>query len=141
MIPTNNTADTLTELVATFGDTPLFDFDTGCFVLRDGRPVMASYDQAIEQWARMLLSTENGKFPIYDGFGVSLYQFIGRRDLPVGVVDSEIRRQVTEQMLQHPEIVSVTSFETERTPKGAKISFTILSKRGTTQRMEAGLLG
>jgi hypothetical protein len=141
LIPTNNTADTLTATTLTFGETPLFDFEAGRFVLRDGCPVMASYDQAIEQWARMLLSTENGKFPIYDTFGVSIYQFIGRRDLPIGVVDSEIKRQVTEQMLQHPEIVSLTGFETERTHKGAKISFTILSKRGTTQRMEAGLLG
>ncbi|MFH5182942.1 DUF2634 domain-containing protein [Paenibacillus sp. TAB 01] len=141
MIPTNNTASILPATAIPFGLAPLFDFETGQTVFQDGRPVMADYGQAIEQWVRMLLGTERGKYPIYSDFGVSLYQFIGRRDLPVGVVDSEVKRQVSEQLLMHPEITGITGFSTKRTPKGAEISFMVQTKQGAAQRLEVRLNG
>lgn len=116
----------------TLGKVFLFDFNNKRHVLRDGKPVEATYDEAIRQWLTMLLITEANKFKVYkdSGFGVEFLQFIGRRDLPVGVIVSEIKRQLEEKALEHPEIEGLSDFEIVRKNNIASISFSVQTKRG-----------
>ena len=116
----------------TLGKVFLFDFNTKRHVLRDGKPVETTYEEAIKQWLTMLLITEVNKFKVYkdSGFGVEFLQFIGRRDLPVGVIVSEVKRQLEEKALQHPEIEGLSDFEIVRENNVAVISFNVQTRRG-----------
>lgn len=110
----------------------LFDFDKKCHVLKDGKPVLATYEQAIQQWLTMLLITEAGKFKVYQDneFGLEVSQFIGRRDVPLGVILSEVSRQIEEKALEHPEIEELNNFNIERDGSMAVISFDVITKQG-----------
>ena len=116
----------------TLGKVFLFDFNTKRHILRDGKPVEATYEEAIKQWLTMLLITEVGKFTVYkdSGFGVEFLQFIGRRDLPLGVIISEVKRQLEEKALEHPEIEGLSDFEIIRENNVVAISFSVQTKRG-----------
>ena len=116
----------------TLGKVFLFDFNTKRHVLRDGKPVETTYEEAIKQWLTMLLITEVNKFKVYkdSGFGVEFLQFIGRRDLPVGVIVSEVKRQLEEKALQHPEIEGLSNFEIVRENNVAVISFNVQTRQG-----------
>lgn len=121
----------------TLGKVFLFDFNNKRHVLRDGKPVEATYDEAIRQWVTMLLLTEVNKFKVYEdsGFGVEFIQFIGRRDLPVGVIVSEVKRQLEEKALEHPEIEGLSDFEIVRNSNLVSINFNVQTKRGLIENV------
>ncbi|KQX69223.1 DUF2634 domain-containing protein [Paenibacillus sp. Root444D2] len=135
MFPQFNTTATSTNTLTgerSLGRVFLFDFDTKQHVLIDGKPVEATYEQAIQQWIKTLILTEAGKYRVYDdsGFGLSLYQFISRRDIPIGVINSEVKRQIEEQVLKHPEISSIQNFSTTRNNGMITISCNVVTKNG-----------
>ncbi|SMG58189.1 DUF2634 domain-containing protein [Paenibacillus aquistagni] len=115
-----------------WGRCSFFDFNERKHVLVDGKPILATYEEAIKQWLTMLLITEPDKYRVYRGtsFGIELAHFIGRRDLPIGVILSETKRQIEEKALLHPEILEVDEFEIRRSNGVAEISFTVTTKRG-----------
>ena len=117
----------------------LFDFKNKCHVLKDGKPVLATYAEAVQQWLTMLLITEVGKYVVYQDtdFGMELGQFIGRRDLPLGVVLSEVSRQIEEKALEHPEIEEVSNFSIDRDRSYAIISFDVVTKQGVIEGIQS----
>lgn len=117
----------------------LFDFNEKRHVLKDGKPVLATYEQAITQWLTMLIITEVDKYKVYkeSGFGLELYRFIGRKDIPVGVILSEVSRQIEEKALEHPEIEALEDFEIERDGSRATISFTVITKQGVIEAFKS----
>lgn len=121
-----------TETILPMGTVFLFDFNTKRHILRDGKPVKATYDESIRQWLTMLLLTEVNKFKVYQnsGFGVEFLQYIGRRDLPLGVLISEVKRQLEEKALLHPEIEGLNNFEIARENNIAVITFDVQTKQG-----------
>jgi hypothetical protein len=110
----------------------LFDFDERKFVLKDGKPVEATYEEAIRQWVAMVLITEKDKYGVYKGsdFGLSIAQFIGRKDVPLATISSETKRQIEEQLVQHPEILGIADFSMTRQDGKAIISFSVQTKQG-----------
>ncbi|MBO7747346.1 DUF2634 domain-containing protein [Paenibacillus sp. MWE-103] len=123
---------------APLGRVFLFDFETRRFVLQDGKPVEASHEQAIYQWVMMLLITEPDQYPIYTdtGFGMQFKHFIGRRDIPIGVINSELRRQLEEKVLLHPEITGIDNAMVTRAENEAVLSLQVQTLRGLTVTME-----
>ncbi|MED5017937.1 DUF2634 domain-containing protein [Paenibacillus chibensis] len=117
----------------------LFDFEEKRYVLRDGKPVEASYDEAIRQWVTMLLITEIDQYFIYADteFGIGIKQFIGRRDIPLGVINSEVKRQITEQVTKHSQITGVDNFEIAREDGKAKLTFSVSTLRGVVDGIES----
>ncbi|GIP17758.1 hypothetical protein J40TS1_34000 [Paenibacillus montaniterrae] len=110
-----------------------FDFEQRKFVFASGKPVGASYEDAIKQWIDMVLLSEQGKYKVYGDidFGLSISQFIGRKDLPISTISSEVRRQVEEQLTKHSEIVSVDDFNFERQDNKAVITFSVQTVNGS----------
>ncbi|MFD1957331.1 DUF2634 domain-containing protein [Paenibacillus thailandensis] len=110
----------------------LFDFDTKQYVLKNGRPVEATYTEAIRQWVTMLITTELDQYPVYQGtgFGLVLKNYIGRRDVPIAAINSELRRQIEEKVIMHSQIVGIDNFKV--TTEGGKsvISFTVKTVKG-----------
>ena len=63
---------------------PLFDFETGKMIIKDGKVVYGDKKKNIEQWIRLLILTQVDKFKVYQGtnFGMlDLYNLIGNNYL------------------------------------------------------------
>jgi len=131
-------ANTLSQ-GASLGKVFLFDFNKRQYVLQDGKPVEASYEQAISQWVIKLLITELDQYPVYrkTNFGLRFKHFIGRRDLPIGVINSELKRQIEEKLKLHPQITGVTDFSFTREGGKGKMSFTVQTLRGVIEITES----
>ena len=76
------------------GRTPLFNFDTGQYVIRDGKVVECTQEEAIRQWVGFLIKTPAERFEVYEGteFGTYIHNLIGWKD--AGFVASEIKRDL-----------------------------------------------
>ncbi|MWC26626.1 DUF2634 domain-containing protein [Paenibacillus sp. MMS18-CY102] len=129
--------DTLTS--PSLGNVFLFDFESNSVVIRDGKPVLATYEQAIRQWVTLLIITEIDQYPIYDGtgFGLEFKHYIGRRDLPAGVISSELKRQLEEKVLLHPEITGISDMEVDRLDSKVILTFQVETKRGIVEAVES----
>lgn len=120
----------------------LFDFNSKQFVMKDGRPAEATYEQAIKQWVSMILITEQGKFRIYQGLdhGVQFASFIGRKDIPAAVIGSEVKRQIEEQLTRHPEIEGIEAFAIARSNGKAVIQFSVQTRLGLIEGIESEVI-
>lgn len=110
----------------------LFDFENGRYVLKDGKMVEATYEEAIRQWIVMLIVTELDHYKVYKdtGFGLELRNFVSRRDIPLGIINSEIKRQLEEKIIRHPQIVGIENFSTQRDDGKLIVTFTTLTLKG-----------
>ncbi|MNC27826.1 hypothetical protein D3C75_760140 [compost metagenome] len=131
-------AVTASSSSTTMGRVFLFDFTERAFVLSNGRPVEATYEEAIRQWVTMVITTEQDKYGVYNGdaFGLKVIQFIGRKDLPTSAIISELRRQIEEQLTKHPEITGIANFTVTRSDSIARISFSLKSRNGLIEGVE-----
>lgn len=146
MFPENNITlediETLSTVSATMGKVFLFDFDTRQYVLVNGKPVIANYEQAIVQWITFLLTSETDTFAVYKGtsFGISLKQFIGNRDVDKSIIESEIERQLIEKLILHPEIINIEEISFTRDGSKAMISFNVITKKGVINGIESEVI-
>ncbi|KOR88783.1 DUF2634 domain-containing protein [Paenibacillus solani] len=123
---------------ATMGKVFLFDFKEQKYVLKDGKPVEASYEEAIKQWVSMVLITETDKYPVYGPeFGIGIAKFIGRKDIPLATITSEVGRQITETIVLHPEVTGIEELNVKRGEGKAILSFRILTRRGIIDGFES----
>ena len=81
------------------------------------------------------------KYKIYtedetEDFGISIYKYIGQRNIPLIYLSSELKREIEEQLLQHRFIESITNYSTERVNRGLHIQFTVLLKNSETINKE-----
>ncbi|MGN1414060.1 MAG: DUF2634 domain-containing protein [Anaerovoracaceae bacterium] len=108
------------------GRTPLFDFTTGSYVIRDGKIVECSQEEAVRQWIGFLVKTAAEKYPVYDDteFGTYIENYIGYKD--IGFVSSEIKREVEEKAMGNRAIKSIENFEAEKDGSKLKVSLTVI---------------
>jgi hypothetical protein len=114
------------------GKTYLFDFETGEFILQDGKLVVASRLEAVELWIKKIIRTEKFKFKIYEKseeerneeYGITFKSLIGKK-LPQEMIKSEIKRELTEVLTKHPVIEKLSSFSVIQEGLKVTISFTV----------------
>lgn len=108
------------------GRTPLFDFGTGSYVIRDGKIVECTQEEAVRQWIGFLIKTAAEKFAVYEGtdFGTYIENYIGYKD--VGFVSSEIKREIEEKAAMNRAIKAIENFETEKDGSRLKVSLTVI---------------
>ena len=118
----------------TIGRTPLFDFASGSYVIRDGKVVECTQEEAVRQWVGFLVKTAAEKFRVYDGteFGTYIENYIGYKD--VGFVASEIKREVEEKALLNRAIKSIEDFEAEK--EGSRLHITLTVVMQTDEEVE-----
>ena len=94
----------------------LFDFDTGDFVVRDGKLIECDGIEAVKVWIEKILRTEKGGFHIYDNteYGARLEDLIIGNNYSVAFIESELKREIEEALLQNPQIRAVSSIEITR---------------------------
>lgn len=94
----------------------LFDFDTGDFVVRDGKLIECDGIEAVKVWIEKILRTEKGRFKIYDDteYGAKLEDLIIGNSYSVAFIESELKREIEDALLQNPQIRSVTNMKITR---------------------------
>lgn len=92
--------------------TYLFDFDTGDFVIQDGKLVPCDGIEAVKVWIEKIIRTEKGRYPIYDGtdYGCHLEDLIIGNNFSSEFIEAELRREIEEALLRNPQITNVSGF-------------------------------
>lgn len=107
----------------------LFDYETGQHIMDNALLAECTTLQSIKQYIQNVLRTQANVYGVYvqgetDVFGISIYEHLGSRSLPMGYLNSELKREVTENLLKHPRIVSVSEWKGEIEKRTLHISFT-----------------
>lgn len=109
----------------------IFDYNTGQHLIKNGIPEKESVFLGVKQYIENVLRTPANVYKVYtkeenEVFGISVYNYIGQRTLPAGYLNSELKREVTENLLRHPLITEVKDWEGKREKRGLAISFTVV---------------
>jgi len=113
----------------------LFDYETGQHVMNGSVLSECNDLRKVRQFIQNVLRTPANTYKDYvkgekETFGLSIYNYIGQRKLPAGYINSELKREVTENLLRHPMIVEVKDWNAKRERRGLNISFTVVLKSG-----------
>lgn len=120
-----------TTTIVELGDSPLFDFDTGDFILEGGHLKIVKGRDNVLLWIRKVLSTPVGIHPIYNqGYGTPLLNLLGT-GASVIALEVTLPRMIRNALSKDNRILEVNNFLTERTLDRLTISFkVVLSNRG-----------
>lgn len=121
-----NIENEVVEEKKSLGKVYLFDFDTNKYILEDGKLVETTKNEAIRKYAAWTIKTILGKYAIYqDDYGIDFsFRFT---KLPTGFVESELRRQIKEQLTKHILVNDVVDFKTTRESSKLIMSFTLVT--------------
>ncbi|MCI8805204.1 MAG: DUF2634 domain-containing protein [Clostridiales bacterium] len=107
----------------------VFDYTTGQHALK-GLVKECSVIESVRQYISNVLRTPSDTYKVYtqdesDSFGISVFNYIGKKNVPIGYINSELKREVTEMLLRHPYITDVSNWTGERERKNLHVSFTV----------------
>ena len=114
----------------------LFNYETGQHITENSLLTECTTLESVKQYIQNVLRTQANAYDVYiqgenDVFGISVYEYIGTRTLPAGYINSELKREVTENLLKHPLIAGVSNREGKRERRGLNISFTVTLTDGS----------
>ena len=109
------------------GKTPLFDFNTGQYVIRDGKVIECTQEEAICQWVGFLIKTPAERFEVYKDteFGTYIHNLIGWKD--AGFVASEIKRELEEKCIENRAISDIKNFDVTKNGGAIHINMTVIT--------------
>ena len=124
---TQNLTVAVAEDTTVTGKSFLFDFTAGEFIIRDGKLVECNGTDAIKIWIEKILRTEKDRFAIYSGtdYGCHLEDLIVGSNFSAAFIESELKREVADSLLQNPNITAITNFMLERTKSGITVSLEV----------------
>jgi len=113
------------------GKSFLYDFKKGDFVMRNGKLVEVHGLETLKQWILKVLKTERFRFRIYKDipYGVTLEDLIGS-NLPRAFVEAEIKREVTESLVEHTHIQAIQEWQFIRDGTWMRIKFRVITVEG-----------
>ena len=114
------------EMMSTsIGRTPLFDFAKGQYVLKDGKIVECTQEEAVKQWVGFLVKTAAEKYAVYDStdFGTYIENYIGYKD--AAFVASEIKRELEEKVTMNRAISGIEDFDYSKEGDRMRIIMTV----------------
>lgn len=124
----------------------LFDYETGQHIMKGSVLVNCEDLQKVRQYIENILRTPANLYKDYikgetESFGLSIYNYIGQRTLPMGYINSELKREVTEHLLKHPLISEVKNWKGVRERRGLNVTFTAVLTDGSVIEMSHGVGG
>ncbi|ADQ06519.1 conserved hypothetical protein [Caldicellulosiruptor hydrothermalis 108] len=130
-----------TESIKQYGKSWLFDFEKGDFFTdSSGRILEADEHQAWVQWCIKTVLTERFAYLIYStDYGVEIEQALKQSDRRT--VETELERVITEALLIDERTEVVKDFAFEWQGDSLKVSFTVVSVFGTSERIEVTYSG
>lgn len=135
--------ETPSEDVTALGRVPLYDFDKRSYVIKDGKVVEATEDEAIRQWVAFLILTKRDKYDVYEGtdFGTYVENYIGWRGSNPGFVASELKREIKEGCEAHPLIEEIDDFKLAFENGLGHVSLTVIKKDGSEVEVSEDVAG
>lgn len=120
----------------TIGRTPLFNFSTGKYEIKDGKIIECTQEEAVRQWVGFLVKTFVGKYRVYDNtdFGTYIENYIGEKNR--GFVLSEIKRELEEKAEDNRAIEDITDIEGKTKGDKMTINLTIVMTDKTEVEVE-----
>ncbi|WP_297422082.1 DUF2634 domain-containing protein [Clostridium sp.] len=133
---TNTQLDSTNTTVTSSGKSPSFDFETGDFIVKDGKVATVTRLEAVKLWIQKTLKTEKNKYKIYntnnvEKYGVSLLEIITSKQ-PLSYIQAQVQTIVTEALIKNSDIKSVTNFVFERDKRLLNVSFDVNTIYGST---------
>ena len=113
----------------------LFDYESGQHIMNGSVLRECTELQKVRQYIQNVLRTQADLYKVYtegetNVFGLSIYNYLGERSLPLGYINSELKREVTGQLLKHPMINDVKDWTAKREKQGLNVSFTAVLTDG-----------
>lgn len=114
------------------GKSFLFDFKKKDFILKNGKLVAIDGIEAIKVWIEKVLRTQKHKWKIYEGtdYGTTIEDLIVGHGYPKSFLESELKREITEALLKHPRIESLSEWKFRREKDKLHVMFTVNLKDG-----------
>ena len=121
MIPNENIASSGTKSY-------LFDYDSGDFVVRDGKLIECDGIGAIKVWIEKILRTEKGRYTIYADteYGCHLEDLIIGNSYTVEFIEAELKREIEDALKQNSQIKSVTNFQIIRSKHSITVTLEVV---------------
>ena len=106
----------------------LFDFDSGDFVVRDGKLIECDDIDAIKVWIEKILRTEKGRYNIYNNteYGCHLEDLIIGNSYTVEFIEAELKREIEDALKQNSQIKSVTNFQIIRSKHSITVTLEVV---------------
>ncbi len=129
---------TTTTKNSTTGKTMSFDFETGDFVVKDGKVVTLTGLEGLEMWITKVLKTDKNKFKIYntdnvEKYGVTLLELV-TSDYPRPFIEAQVQAAIIETLMKNNDIKEVYNFSFTRDKKTLIVNFTVTSVYGITEK-------
>ena len=106
----------------------LFDFDSGDFVVRDGKLIECDGIDTIKVWIEKILRTEKGRYNIYNNteYGCHLEDLIIGNSYTVEFIEDELKREIEDALKQNPQITSVTNVQITRSKNSITVTLEVV---------------
>ncbi|MBU5313455.1 DUF2634 domain-containing protein [Tissierella carlieri] len=115
------------NIIKDLGKTFLYDFQKREFILKDGKSIEAVGKKGIEIWIEKVLRTQKNRWKIYDevDYGITIEDLIVGHSYPKSFLESELKREITQEVLKHPRIESLTNWDFIRVNDKLRVIFTV----------------
>ena len=106
----------------------MFDFESGDFVVRDGKLIECDGIDAIKVWIEKILRTEKGRYSIYDNteYGCHLEDLIIGNSYTAEFIEAELKREIEDALKQNSQITSVTNFNITRNTNAITVTLEVV---------------
>lgn len=117
-----------------------FVFENGQHILKDnGILKECSIRERLQNWIEKVVRTQAGAYEVYTKdevrkFGVNIYEVLGTKNK--GYWLSELKREITEQLIDNSEIERVEDYKAEIDKRSVKISFRVVTVDGIKNEIE-----
>lgn len=116
---------------------PFFDWEKGEFVIVGGAPRLATGKERIKNSIQKRLRTQLNKYKIYRGTGYGVdSDGVKGEILAKDYRISEMKRNITEALLQEDGIISIDNFSAEQKGRLLNISFAVNTEFGDIEIKE-----
>lgn len=114
------------------GESIGFDYKENEIPVKDGRILLFSELEALKIWIMKQINTEKERYAVYEGvnFGMSSLKDLVTSDFPELFIRAQIEEEITERLLEHPDITDVSDFEFTKEKRTWNINFTVYTSYG-----------
>lgn len=107
-----------------------YDYEKNCLLRRGGKPYLVEKDEALKIWIYKALRTIRFRWPAYTHtYGSEVENVIGLSNDP-DIIDSEIRRYITETLMVNPYIQELSDYAFRHEKDVVVVNFTVTTVYG-----------
>ena len=107
-----------------------YDYEHNCLLRKGGKPYLTEKDEALKIWIYKTLRTRRFVWPAYThGYGTEIEKVIGVSNDP-DVVDSEVKRYITETLMVNPYIQELSDFSFRHEGSVIETEFVVTTEYG-----------